>query len=78
VFNNSSLVEYAFVAEVKFLPSRCLAMIRGCTTYRHTQTDAIEMNSSSVIYIPNFTDIRSGIQKSIEGIYREEKTQRAP
>jgi hypothetical protein len=52
--NNSSIVVGVFITAVTFLPSRCLAMIGGCT-YRHTDwwegffNWSVEMGSGAVI-----------------------------
>jgi hypothetical protein len=67
-FNNFSVGACVFVAAVTFLPSRCLATIRGYT-YRRTDSSegfmkyAIEMSSGAMIYIPSFIKIDSSIQK---------------
>jgi hypothetical protein len=56
-----------FVAVVTILPSRCLAT-RGGYTYRQTgwwegfMKYAVEMDTGSVIYIPSFIKLGSGIQ----------------
>jgi hypothetical protein len=56
-FNSSYIVACLFVAAVTLLPSRCLAMIGGCT-YIHTgrwegfMNYAFEVGFAAVIYIP--------------------------
>jgi hypothetical protein len=65
---NYSIVACLFVTAATFLPSRCLATIRGYTCI-HTDwwekffNNAIEMGSGVVIYVPSFIKIGSGIQK---------------
>jgi hypothetical protein len=67
-----------FIAAVTFLPSRCLATIRGYTN-RHTEywegfmNHDVEMGSGAMIYIPSFLKIGSGIKKLIRG-YTETQT----
>jgi hypothetical protein len=55
--NNSSIVACVFVTEVTFLPSRCLATIRGflpsrclATIWRNTQTHTQQRDLISVFY----------------------------
>jgi hypothetical protein len=73
--NNSYIVACVFVTAVKFLPSRCLATIRG-HTYRHTDwwegyfNYAVVKGSRAMIYVPSFINIGSGIQKLKGGLHR--------
>jgi hypothetical protein len=68
--SNNYIVACVFVAVVTFLPSSCLATIRGYT-YRHTHwwwgftKYTAEMDSGAMIYsyIASFIKIASGIQK---------------
>jgi hypothetical protein len=64
-----------FTVSGTFLPSRCLANDRT-DTHTDTQTDGevfikytIEMGSGAMIYVPNFVNIGSGIQKLVRRIY---------
>jgi hypothetical protein len=59
VSNNSSIVACVFVTAITFLPSHCLATIRGYS-YRHTDrlegflNYAIQMGSGAVTSLPSF------------------------
>jgi hypothetical protein len=78
--NKSSVAECVFVAAVMFLPSRCSVTV-GEFTYGHTDRwegfmkYAIEMGSSTMIYIPSFMKTGSAIQKLTGAGYKD--TQRA-
>jgi hypothetical protein len=61
--NSSYTVAYVFVVAATFLPSRFLATVGDTRT--DTETDAAEMGSRVMIYIPSFITIRSGFQKLI-------------
>jgi hypothetical protein len=82
--SNSSIVACVFVTAVTFLPSRCLAAIGGflpsccLATIGDIQTDtqAVEMGSGAVIYVPSCIKIGSDIQKLIGAIHTQRQTVR--
>jgi hypothetical protein len=73
--NNSCIVACVFVDVVTFLPNCCLATIVGYT-YRYTDWRegfmkyAAEMGWSAMIYVWNFIQIGSAIEKLVGGEYR--------
>jgi hypothetical protein len=73
---NSSIAAWVYLTAVTFSLRRCLQTTNGYT-YRHTNGRegfmkyAVEMGSGTIIYLPSFTLIASGIKKLIGGIHRD-------